>query len=245
MKGIYAYEIDAYNVYNKKGLLFEMEDRPTNAICLSTNNAKNEFISKDKSYMLEKNTVLYIPKGMSYRIETHESGMCALINFRGNLPVNDLFCQRVSEPEKNWKKFVEITQSETEYERLTKFYEMLDFIQKSEINSSHENEVKVQIEYMKHHFSESKLSNEKLASMTNVSEVYFRKIFTRTTGMSPHLYLQKLRINEAKNLLKQNNLSIERIAEACGYTSRYYFSAAFKKEVGISPAQFASQYRFM
>ncbi len=245
MKGIYAYNIDAYNVYNKKGLLFKMEDRATNAICLSTNIAKNEFISKEKSCMLEKNTVLFIPKGLSYSLVTHETGTCGLINFRGNMPVNDLLCKPVSHPEKLWKMYVGITQSETEYEQLSKLYEMLDFLQKNEIEAAQEMAVKVQIEYMKQHFSDSSLNNKRLAKLTNVSEVYFRKLFTKSMGTSPHLYLQKLRIKEAKRLLKQNDLSVEKIAEACGFASRYYFSAAFKKEVGVSPVKFASQYRFM
>lgn len=45
-------------------------------------------------------------------------------------------------------------------------------------------------------------------------------------------------INEAKNRLKQNELSVSEIAYTLGFDSSFYFSRLFKKEVGVTPLLF-------
>ncbi|NQY32805.1 MAG: helix-turn-helix transcriptional regulator, partial [Coraliomargarita sp.] len=48
-------------------------------------------------------------------------------------------------------------------------------------------------------------------------------------------------IQRARQLLAETNLSMQEIAEACGYTSYTYLGNVFKKETGISPGRYRKQ----
>lgn len=79
-----------------------------------------------------------------------------------------------------------------------------------------------------------------LGSMIGMSEVHFRRLFLRMYGVTPKQYLISYRMNVAKSLLAQGEISIAEIAARIGYNSVCYFSRAFKKECGVSPTEFKS-----
>ena len=54
-------------------------------------------------------------------------------------------------------------------------------------------------------------------------------------------YLTSLRLQRAKTLLKEPNLSIQEIAEQSGYTDYFYFTKVFKKAEGISPSKYRKE----
>ena len=54
-------------------------------------------------------------------------------------------------------------------------------------------------------------------------------------------YLTSLRLQKAKTLLKEPNLSIQEIAEQSGYTDYFYFTKVFKKAEGISPSKYRKE----
>jgi AraC family transcriptional activator of mtrCDE len=72
--------------------------------------------------------------------------------------------------------------------------------------------------------------------------VRFREVF----GDSPMAVLRQLRMRHAATLLEADTLSIDQIADACGYASRSSFFRAFQKSVGGDPSQFraAARQRF-
>jgi two-component system response regulator YesN len=71
-----------------------------------------------------------------------------------------------------------------------------------------------------------------------ISTGYLSSLFAEYTGFNFIDYLSNLRIQKAKSLLKNSDLRIYEIAEAVGYRDAYYFSAAFKKIVGINPSDY-------
>ena len=83
----------------------------------------------------------------------------------------------------------------------------------------------------------------KIASQFNFSNSYLTKIFKEHTGVSPGKYLKKYRINVAKKLLIDSNLSANEISDKCGFIDQFHFSKTFKSEAGISPIQFRNQAR--
>lgn len=89
-----------------------------------------------------------------------------------------------------------------------------------------------------------KISIRDIASRSNISEVYFRRLFKEKYGISPIQYIHINRIKTAKNLLVEDNLSISEIAQACGFADVYSFSRAFRKRVGISPSQYKKDMQF-
>lgn len=111
------------------------------------------------------------------------------------------------------------------------------------VPSSKDDRIRSAVSYMENHFMNNDLSIQTLAGMANLSEVHFRRLFREVYLMTPVQYLGQLRINRAKDLLKGGDHPIHRIAEMVGYSSIYYFSQAFKREMGISPSMYTRQYQ--
>ena len=93
------------------------------------------------------------------------------------------------------------------------------------------------IEYISAHYNES-ITNDKLAEITGLSNVYFRKLFADIVGTSPITYVHKLRIEKAKEMLKSDYGTISDIAQSLGYPNLYDFSRDFKKHTGVSPSMY-------
>ena len=67
---------------------------------------------------------------------------------------------------------------------------------------------------------------------------YMSRIMKKELGISFKDFLTKLRINQAVELMKNRELSINQIAEMVGYSNQHYFSAAFKNCQGMSPSEY-------
>lgn len=91
--------------------------------------------------------------------------------------------------------------------------------------------------YMRIHYKE-KLTLETLADRSGYSISYFKRLFTDTMGVSPIRYLNNIRIEHAKEMLRSNLFTIGEIAEECGFENIYYFSNVFKKHTGVSPRNY-------
>ena len=76
-----------------------------------------------------------------------------------------------------------------------------------------------------------------LAEENNIGYSYFRKMFKKYTGVSPHQYYLDLKVMRAKELLLTTNKSIKEISYELGFESIHYFSRFFKKKVGYSPGK--------
>lgn len=79
---------------------------------------------------------------------------------------------------------------------------------------------------------------EQLASLAHMSKYYLVHAFTKCTGVSPICYLNKKRLEISKELLSGTNYSIAQIASSVGFSSQSYFAQVFKKDIGISPAEY-------
>ena len=69
-----------------------------------------------------------------------------------------------------------------------------------------------------------------------VSQSYLYRCSKELIHMSPSDYINYFKMTTAEKYLKDNDLSIESIANKLGYSSVYYFSNTFKKHFGISPS---------
>ena len=77
-----------------------------------------------------------------------------------------------------------------------------------------------------------------MANASHMSVSYFSKIFKEAAGSSPYDYLLTVRLDKAKEMLRQTDCSIESIAYKTGFNSASNFLYFFKKETGISPLKF-------
>lgn len=74
-----------------------------------------------------------------------------------------------------------------------------------------------------------------LARVTGYSRARLFQLFKENTGLSPNDYLQRLRVNKARALLREGRRTITEIAFATGFSSSQYFSKVFRKYVGTTP----------
>lgn len=91
--------------------------------------------------------------------------------------------------------------------------------------------------YVSLHLSEP-LSVKELASRVYMSSTHFSRIFKQQTGLSPYEYIMISRINRAKELLHQMDLSISQIAGTVGFNSESNFIHSFSRNTGMTPNKF-------
>jgi YesN/AraC family two-component response regulator len=82
------------------------------------------------------------------------------------------------------------------------------------------------------------LTLKNLAGAVSLSPAYFSSFFKRESGLSFSEYLNKVRIEKAKELLKDPKFNITKVAFEIGYDDSQYFCRIFKKFEGISPRQY-------
>ena len=89
-------------------------------------------------------------------------------------------------------------------------------------------------EYIEVNFAQQiKLAD--IAKEVGLSQFYFDRQFKKSTNLTPHQYLTQCRINRAQDLLKNTDLKIGAIAQACGFSSQSYFTRQFRLQLGITP----------
>ena len=93
------------------------------------------------------------------------------------------------------------------------------------------------IRYMNLHLSEQ-IDMKRLAEQFYLSHTGLIYKFRHELGTTPSQYLILLRIEEAKRLMRESDLSLTQIAEQVGFTSLHYFSRMFKKVTGMAPSQY-------
>ena len=76
-----------------------------------------------------------------------------------------------------------------------------------------------------------------LARECRLSESHFARAFRRTTGMTPHRWVMKRRIERAKELLLQSDLELTQIALACGFVDQSHLNRNFVRAEGHSPGK--------
>ncbi|MBR5067079.1 MAG: response regulator [Lachnospiraceae bacterium] len=97
--------------------------------------------------------------------------------------------------------------------------------------------------YMSQNYSNANLMLQDVAKAVNMSKSRFSTVFSQTTGQSFTEYLIYLRLSKAKELLKSSNLKSSQIATEIGYNDSHYFSYIFKKNIGMTPSDYRSQYQ--
>ena len=86
------------------------------------------------------------------------------------------------------------------------------------------------------------LSLKELGTVVQMSPHYFSRLFKETTGITPHQYVIRCRVDRAKDLLRQGKLSIAEIATLVGFVDQSHLHRHFKRLVGVTPKSFFNQF---
>lgn len=86
------------------------------------------------------------------------------------------------------------------------------------------------------------LSASDIAAEFHYNTEYFSALFKKETGMPLIGFLNKCRIEVAKNLLSSENVSIKEAAFSCGFNDEKYFMKMFRKHEGMTPMQYKNYF---
>lgn len=81
-----------------------------------------------------------------------------------------------------------------------------------------------------------------MASLSGLPERTFKRRFRNATGMPPMEYVQTVRLEEAKHMLETTEEPVEAIAQDVGYGDSSFFSRLFRRNVGLTPAQYRKRF---
>ncbi|MDF2944888.1 MAG: hypothetical protein K0S01_3746 [Herbinix sp.] len=97
--------------------------------------------------------------------------------------------------------------------------------------------VGVIINYINRHLNEH-ITVDGLAGLLHFHPNYFIRFFKTHLGLSPMQYINRTRMQKAKELLKQTDMPVTEIADLVGYNDLFYFSKAFRSYTGYSPSEY-------
>ena len=239
LKNITVTEINnVLTVYSEKGKHDSMHDRKFYGLSFCEQGSIT-YIQNGREYNSDKSCAVILPKGGNYLIRRNKTGNFPVINF----DCLESLCDEIRViPVDNTDELI------SDYERMKRllyfegsraqifsiFYEIIhklstDKIQPVLIKAMH---------IIKNDYCDISLTNAKLATECNISEVYFRKLFTKHFGISPKQFIIDIRIQAAKKLLSEGALSISLISEKCGFSNQYHFCKLFKKHTNFTPSEY-------
>jgi two-component system, response regulator YesN len=95
--------------------------------------------------------------------------------------------------------------------------------------------------YIDEHYHED-LRQEEVATLFGYNASYLSALFKEVSGTNFQVYVQTVRIEHAKRLMRNGDYKIKEIAQSIGFNDPNYFSQVFKKVEGITPTEYVSHY---
>lgn len=235
---------ELFTVSSPKGRSEEIKNRKSYGISFCTEGKITHEID-GKQAVSDENHAVILPKGRSYSLYGNKSGIFPVINF----DCKDFLCDQViSLPIQSADTYIKEFEKmkalslfeENRAKMMSVFYNMLHRLS---TESSVHNAILPAIRYIENHYQNPKLSNARLAEKCNISEIYFRKLFTETYKITPKQFIVDIRINKAKQLLSEGFLKVGAVAEQCGFSNQYHFCRLFRERTGLTPTDYMKQNR--
>lgn len=96
------------------------------------------------------------------------------------------------------------------------------------------------VDYINEHYSD-KISLDEIANHVGISKYYFSYLFKKEMEINFTSYLNQIRIEKAKNLLKNPMVTVSQVYYQVGFNDQQYFSKIFKKYVGTTVTEYRSK----
>jgi AraC-like DNA-binding protein len=108
---------------------------------------------------------------------------------------------------------------------------------KSGVRSAQHQAVRKAEQHIHEHLTEP-LTTKRLTACAGLDRSYFSRLFKRSTGMTVRHYVQRARMQRAKELLRDPELRVKEVAHAAGFQSVSHFHHLFVAQEGRSPLQY-------
>ncbi len=99
------------------------------------------------------------------------------------------------------------------------------------------------LHYIDEHYSDPDLSAKTVADAIGISPGHLSHLFRKESSFTMSNYVLDCRMRSAKKMLKDYTHKVYEVAELVGYRDITYFSASFKKHVGVTPSEYQDRYR--
>ena len=199
------------------------------------------FLNGDREIELTPGCAVLLPQGSKYSWVCHKNGLYPQINFKSNTVLSneivkfDLGGYTAFDSKLHDLQNALLTDSAAR--AMSILYDIIDNIIKKSKPGNHF--LSKAIDCIHENYSDVSLSNGKLASLADISEVYFRKLFKDAFGTTPKQYILDLRIKKAEKLLLESQHNVSEISDKCGFSSVYHFCRAFKNATSLTPTEYA------
>lgn len=100
------------------------------------------------------------------------------------------------------------------------------------------------VSYLEHRI-DTHVTIEQICKDNLIGRSQLQKIFREKSQQGVIEYFSTLKINAAKQMIRNNHMNFTQISEQLGYTSIHYFSRQFKKMTGMTPSEYASSIKAM
>ena len=97
-------------------------------------------------------------------------------------------------------------------------------------------------QYISAHIRE-KLTVPVVAAKVEVSPSYLTALFHKNLQISPGEYIRRIKLQESKQMIRENSMTFTEIAAALQYSTVHHFSRQFKEKFGITPTDYAKSVR--
>ncbi|HWR23852.1 MAG TPA: AraC family transcriptional regulator, partial [Feifaniaceae bacterium] len=238
--------------------------QPEGSICHFSNRSESGLIfvesgrlfyeHEGRQYLSDCDHALFVPKGINYTLKCLEKSMSYVVNFNlaSEGPCETLFSfdsgpsQRLLAQLDRMNIIWTFRKQSYELRCMSLLYDLLAILDEKKprkyLPKYKYDRIACSIQYMESHFDSPGITNEALAAASEISTVYFRKLFMEKYGVPPMRYIRQKRIEKAQALLKNGYSSITGVAESTGFSSIYHFSKAFKLATGITPTEYLRQF---
>ena len=235
---------EIFTVFSPKGRFAKIENRKSFGLSFCTD-GQITYTHNGKKIISDKNHAVILPGGQTYTLYGDKTGNFPVINF----VCADALCNTVvSLPIQNTEAYIKDFEKlrslslfdGNRAEMMSVFYHILHRL------SAQSPSCKVimpAIKYLENNYQNPNLTNAELAEQCKISEIYFRRIFTRYYHATPRQFLIDIRINKAKQLLSEGALKINAVALKCGFSNQYHFCRVFKEKTGLTPTEYMNQNR--
>lgn len=200
------------------------------------------YTHRGKEYVSDKNHTVILPQNQTYSLRFNKTGIFPVINFC----CADFLCDTIvsipiENPESYIKDFEQMKSLSLFEGNNAKIMSIFYGIIHRLSLYNHSEKLFPALKYIEKNFHNPYISNAMLASECNISEIYFRKLFSEQFNTTPKQFIIDTRIQYAKKLLSEGVLKINAIAERCGFSNPYHFCRVFKQKVGFTPSEYMNQ----
>ncbi|MBO5014549.1 MAG: helix-turn-helix transcriptional regulator [Bacteroidaceae bacterium] len=205
------------------------------------------FYHDGKEIVSEPNTVVLLPKGAAYSLQSTVGGEFPTINFDCDTitPIPEFVTLDIDNQERYLKYFYRMQElslfENTQLKMMETLYKVLNML----VMESNQKKYSLApvITYIENNYSDCELTNSLLAKELNLSEVYVRRLFKSQFGTTPKQYILDIRLQKAIQLLTGTEQTVTEIASECGFASLYHFSRLFKDKLGETPLEYRLRHK--